>query len=154
MKRSLVLGTIVLPLLLLLAACGGTAGNTTGSTTAAKAPAVSTANTVNVTETDFKIQSSITTFTAGTAYHFMVTNKGNTVHEFMVLPKAEGSMGGMSMDNMDKMALAKAENIEPGKTATFNYTFPSSAAGSHPQFACYYPGHYEAGMKLDVTVKS
>jgi uncharacterized cupredoxin-like copper-binding protein len=153
MKRSFVAGPILVALLFLLAACGSTGGNTTGSVTAPQA-ALSTANTVNITETDFKIQSSITTFTPGTSYHFEITNHGNTAHEFMILPKAEGSMGGMSMDNMDKMALAKAENIGPGQTTAFNYTFPSSAAGSHPEFACYYPGHYQAGMKQDVVVKS
>ncbi len=105
-----------------------------------------------VTETDFKIASSATTFTSGITYHFVVTNHGQTAHELMIMPKSEGGMSGMPMGNMDAMALAKVESIAPGQTKTFDYTFPSSAAGSHPQFACSYPGHYEAGMKLDVAV--
>jgi uncharacterized cupredoxin-like copper-binding protein len=83
----------------------------------------------------------------------VVTNNGQTAHEFMIMPKSEGDMNGMQMSQMDKMALASIDNINPGETKTLNYTFPASATSSHPQFACYLPGHYEAGMKLDATVK-
>ena len=52
---------------------------------------------VKVTETDFHITSSVTTFMAGTSYHFVVTNKGQTAHEFMIkdamLPIEMGSRG-------------------------------------------------------------
>ncbi|MDQ2716459.1 MAG: hypothetical protein M3Z08_16265 [Chloroflexota bacterium] len=58
------------------------------------------------------------------------------------------------MGNMDKMALASLSDLGPGETKTFDYTFSSSAASSHPEFACYLPGHYEAGMKLGVSVKA
>lgn len=143
-NSRLTCGVILALLVLVLAACGG-------STTS---PGSSGAQQVQVNETDFKIVSSVTTFTPGTSYHFVVTNHGQTAHEFMIMPKAEGSMSGMPMGNMDAMALAKVDNIAPGQTKTLDYTFPASAAGSHPQFACYYPGHYEAVMKLDVSVNS
>ena len=110
--------------------------------------------TVQVTETEFTIHSSLTTFTPGTAYHFVVTNQGKTAHEFMIMPKSEWAMNGMPMGEMDHMALARIETIAPGETQTVDYTFPQSAAGSHPEFACYLPGHYEAGMKLGVIVKA
>lgn len=145
MQRHFGLMSLFTFLLLLLAACGGSNGNPITT---------SGAVSVQVNETDFNIASSVTSFTPGTAYHFVVTNNGKTAHEFMILPKSEGSMNGMSMGNMDSMALAKIESINPGETKTVDYTFSSSAANSHPQFACYLPGHYEAGMKLDVTVQS
>ncbi len=126
-----------------LAACGGM-----GSA----APAGSI--TVQVTEKDFHITSSITSFVPGKTYHFMVTNQGQSMHEFMIMPKAEGSMSGMPMGSMDKVALASISMIDPGETQTLDYTFPLSAAGSHPEFACYMPGHYEAGMRLDVRVNA
>ena len=63
-------------------------------------------------------------------------------------------MNGMPMGNMDKMALASIDNISPGETKTLDYAFPSSAGNSQPEFACYLPGHYEAGMKLGVMVKA
>ncbi len=107
-----------------------------------------------IAETEFKITSSITTFTPGISYHFVITNNGQTTHEFMLMPKSEGNMNGMTMGDMDALAPAKVQNIAPGQTVTLDYTFPSSAAGSHPEFACYQPGHYKAGMKLEVTVGS
>jgi uncharacterized cupredoxin-like copper-binding protein len=139
MKSRWISGFVSALFVMVLSACGGS-GASSGSVP------------VQITETDFKITSSVTTFSPGTSYHFMVKNLGQTAHEFMVMPKAEGSMSGMPMGNMDSMALAKVDNIAPGKMKTLDYTFPSSAAGSHPQFACHYPGHYEAGMKLDVRV--
>ena len=131
--------------MVLLTACGGTQGNTSGG---------ASPTTVQVTETEFSLTSSVTTFSPGTTYHFLVTNTGKTTHEFMILPKSEGSMNGMPMGDMDKMALASISNLNPGETKTLDYTFSSSTAGSHPEFACYFPGHYEAGMKQDVTVTS
>jgi uncharacterized cupredoxin-like copper-binding protein len=108
---------------------------------------------VNVTLSDFKIASTVSTFTAGTLYHFVVTNSGKTAHEFMLMPSAM-NMNGMSMGDMDKMALVHIQQFNPGETKTIDYTFASSTAGSHPEFACHLPGHYEAGMKLDVAVSS
>ncbi len=145
MKRIYAFGFVFILSVLLLAACGGNGGSPTSST--------STAKPVQITETDFKIASSIINFTPGTAYHFEVTNNGRSTHEFMIMPSSM-NMGGMPMGDMDKMALAKGDNIAPGQTVTLDYTFPSSTAKSHPQFACYYPGHYEAGMHLNVNVNS
>jgi len=134
------LGILVVAILLLLAACGGSPN--------------ASSQQVQITETDFHIASNVTSFTPGIHYQFVITNKGKVAHEFMLMPKPEGDMSMMSMSDMDKQALAKMENIAPGTSVTLNYTFPSSTAGSHPQFACYYPGHYMAGMKLDVTVSA
>jgi uncharacterized cupredoxin-like copper-binding protein len=145
MNYRLLLGFVLAFLVMVLAACGEAGGSTTSS---------SGGQQVQITETDFKITSSITTFTPGISYHFVITNNGQTTHEFMLMPKSEGSMNGMTMADMDALALAKVQNIAPGQTVTLDYTFPSSAAGSHPEFACYQPGHYEAGMKLGVTVGS
>lgn len=125
--------------LLLLAACGGSVSTSTRA--------------VQITETDFQITSNVTSFTPGAHYQFTITNQGRVVHEFMLMPKNEGTMSTMSMGNMDKLALAEVENIAPGTSITLNYTFPASMANSHPQFACYYQGHYMAGMRLNVAVR-
>jgi uncharacterized cupredoxin-like copper-binding protein len=129
-----------LSLLLVLAACGAS-------------PTTNSANSVQVTETEYSIASSQTSFLPGTTYHFVVTNHGMIAHEFMIMPKSEGSMSGMPMNHMDTLAKAAIDTINPGQTKTLDYTFPSSEANSSPEFACYFPGHYEAGMKLDVAVK-
>jgi uncharacterized cupredoxin-like copper-binding protein len=141
MKHRWSLGVLLVLVLVLVTACGG-GSSSSGS------------QQVQITETDFHIAASVTSFTPGTSYHFIVTNNGQTTHEFMIMPKSEGSMNGMSMGDMDALALTKMQNIAPGQTVTLDYTFPASAAGSHPEFACYQPGHYEAGMKLGVTVGS
>lgn len=142
-QRPLFVFLGLLLLTLVFAACGSTTGNTSqgGAST-----------TVQVTETEYKIAPSITSFVPGKSYHFVVTNAGQIEHEFMIMPESQGSMSGMSMGDMDKMALASIDSIKPGETKTLDYTFPTSRANSHPEFACYLPGHYEAGMKQGVEV--
>ncbi|MEO8953209.1 MAG: hypothetical protein ABI465_01465 [Ktedonobacteraceae bacterium] len=142
MKYRLLFGGILALLVILLAVYGAVGGKSQATG----------AQQVQITETDFHIASSITNFTPGTSYHFVITNNGKTTHEFMIMPSGMGNMSGTSMGSMDSMALAKVENIAPGQTTTFDYTFPSSTAGSQLMFGCYYPGHYEAGMKQDVLV--
>ncbi len=80
MKHRRLFGGILVLLLLLLAACSGAGGESTPSGS----------RQVQVTETDFKITSSVTTFTAGTSYHFVITNAGRTAHEFMIMPRTWG----------------------------------------------------------------
>ncbi|WP_376796395.1 hypothetical protein [Thermogemmatispora sp.] len=139
---------VILSLSLLLVACGGPGSSSTASSTA---PAG--AQTVEITETDFAIRSSLTTFRPGVPYHFVIRNQGVVAHEFLIMPRSEGAMGQHdAMEEMHHMALAMVDNIPPGASVTLDYTFPSSAAGSRPEFACYLPGHYEAGMKLTVAV--
>jgi len=143
MKHQTNIGVFLALFVLLLTACGGNRGNIPPSEM----------QHVQVKETDFKIASSVTTFSLGTHYHFVVTNNSNTAHEFMILPTSEGNME-MGMGDMHKIAFASIDMIHPGETKTLDYTFPSSAAVSHPEFACYLPGHYDAGMKQRVSVTS
>ncbi|MEO6891131.1 MAG: hypothetical protein ABI456_16840 [Ktedonobacteraceae bacterium] len=138
MKYRFVFGLFLLSFTLMLAACGGSNGS-------------SGPQHVQITESDFKIASSVTTFSPGTMYHFTVTNNGQAVHEFMIMPMGM-NMSGMSMDNMHKMALTMIDTIAPGETKTLDYTFASSTSGQNFEFACHLPGHYEAGMKLPIAV--
>jgi len=72
-------------------------------------------------------------------------------HEFMILPSMAG-MGSMSMDDMHKQSLVMIDSIAPGESKTVDVTFPSSSIGSSLELACHLPGHYEAGMKLPITI--
>lgn len=144
MKHRAIVSIFLVLFVLVLAACGS--GDSTTASPNAK--------NVDVSLSEFKVSVPSSTFTAGQSYHFVVTNTGKTAHEFMILPQSEGSMSGMSMEDMDKMALATTGDINPGETKTLDYTFPSSTVGSHPEFACYLPGHYEAGMKQSITIAS
>jgi uncharacterized cupredoxin-like copper-binding protein len=139
---------LLLSMVFVVAACGN--GSNTSSSSG------SSSNTgpkdVRVDESEYTITSDVSTFTPGVPYHFVVTNTGKVAHEFMIMPSSMGSMNGTSMGNMDKMALVAIDTMNPGESKSFAYTFASSTAGSHPEFACYLPGHYDASMKLDVSV--
>jgi uncharacterized cupredoxin-like copper-binding protein len=144
MKHGPIFGLFLLSVALSTSACSGPGEGISAPET----------TSVQVNEFDYKIVSPIVTFTPGKPYHFEVKNAGNKAHEFMIMPKSAGNMKGMSMKDMDKMALARLDNIAPGQTATLDFTFPSSGPESQLEFACHYPGHYEAGMKQDISVTS
>ncbi|MDP1713320.1 MAG: hypothetical protein Q8L41_01120 [Anaerolineales bacterium] len=125
---------------LLLTACGG-----------------QKTNDVKITLTEFGFESSITDFKAGVPYHFVVTNAGSVEHEIMIMAPLQESQMGMAMDMeaLDETALAmiEADELTPGATASFDYTFTEPAPAGSLEFACHTPGHYEAGMMLPITVK-
>jgi uncharacterized cupredoxin-like copper-binding protein len=107
-----------------------------------------------ISESDFHISSSVTMFTPGVPYHFVVQNKGHVEHELMLMPANMDMTNGMAMHRMDQMALLEVAHLAPGQTKTLDYTFPDSTIGEHLQLACHYPGHYQAGMSLNVMVAS
>ena len=108
--------------------------------------------TVQVTLNDFSIQSSLTTFTVGTPYHFVVSNKAGDQHEFVIMPPVADPS---QLDAERKLAVASisSQQLKPGATATLDVTFTKAAPAGTLEFACHLPGHYEAGMKLPIVVK-
>lgn len=127
----------------LLTACGGQKPSDTDE--------------VKITLTEFGIESSITDFKADVPYHFVVTNEGTVNHEIIIMPPFTEDQMGMAMDmaTIDQMALAmiSEDQLTPGTTKSFDYTFTESEPTGSLEFACHTPGHYEAGMKLPITVK-
>jgi uncharacterized cupredoxin-like copper-binding protein len=117
---------------LALTACGGT------SAQASNKPA-----TVQVTLSEFKIESSQTTFSTGTPYTFVIKNAGTIPHEWEIMPRGEKDVA---------KALFRVEqgDLQPGATVTREFTFKQ--AGNY-EFSCLLPGHYEAGMVLPIVVK-
>ncbi len=115
------------------------------------------ATKVKITLTEFGIQSSLTEFQTGVPYHFVVTNAGAVEHEIMIMPPLTDDQMSMNMDMeaLDEMALAliEEEDLPSGATASMDYTFTEAAPAGTLEFACHTPGHYEAGMKLAITVK-
>lgn len=109
-------------------------------------PAVSGPVQVQVRLSEFKIESSLTTFSKGVPYHFVVTNAGQVPHELYILPPM--SDDGMSMEEIDKAALAgiSANDLLPGTIKTLDFTFTDAAPPGKLEFACHVPGHYAAGM--------
>ena len=142
-KLAVPVGLLVL-LALLLSACGESGSN----------PGHIGSRQVQIAENDFRITSSVKTFIPDVSYHFIVKNNGRIAHEFMIMPMAMSNMDGMSMDDMDHMSLAAVEDIAPGQVKTLDLTIPATLAGTQLQFACHYPGHYGAGMSLNVAVNA
>jgi uncharacterized cupredoxin-like copper-binding protein len=143
-QRKIILTILIAGFLVpLLVACGGGSSASNGPVD------------VQVALSEFKFESSLTTFKVGVPYHFIVTNNGTVPHELMIMKPME-TPAGMDMEEMDKMALALIEedDLPVGATATLDYTFTEPAASGELEFACHTPGHYEAGMKLPIIVES
>jgi uncharacterized cupredoxin-like copper-binding protein len=174
MRVLRLLGKIVIPVLLLpllivgainIATTLTAHSSTTSSSTTRKipTPAPNTIQYVNIQQTpapgavsvtvklaEYTIVSSVTVFHAGTTYYFVVSNRGQQVHEFMIMPeKPDGSE--LSPDLQYKEQLIEIEQIAPGTTMRINYTFSPTGAGRY-EIACQMRGHYQAGMKLPIRV--
>ena len=143
LKRLLFAPALLGLALISLAACGGSgagAAATTAPSTAATAP-----SDVRVTLSDLKLESNVSSFEKGRTYRITVENKGKLAHEWSVAPR-----GGMSHDAM--LQSIGQDQLPPGAKVTVDYAFPSGVSGPL-EFACHLPGHYEAGMRLDISVK-
>ena len=92
---------------------------------------------------------------AGEIVTFVFTNDGEAVHEAYIGTAedqeahaddmAEDHGGGHDMDDGGGEVL----DVDPGDTGELTYTF--AEAGEY-LIGCHQPGHYEAGMRLDVEV--
>lgn len=140
-RLTLLITTVLIASSLLLSACGPST-NPDGSVN------------VDVTLTDFGIESSLVTFDVGVPYHFIITNEGAVNHELMIMEPMMPGMD-MTMEEMDAMALAFVEEDEltPGVTQTLDYTFTEPVPAGSLEFSCHIEGHYEAGMVMPITVK-
>jgi uncharacterized cupredoxin-like copper-binding protein len=108
---------------------------------------------VEVTLTEFGVEASQTEFEAGQPYEFVITNEGAINHEFRLIPTS--SDHGHSDEEHDTALLVVPENeLEVGETVTVNYTFTDEAAHSEIEISCHIAGHYEAGMKLPISVSN
>lgn len=142
MKNRHVLGLFAAlgVLLMALAACGS---NTTTTSSASQE--------VQVTLTGTTLTSSMTTFSPGMAYHFVVTNNGQDAQEFAMVPMGM-DMEHMPMNALRSNALHMIDTIAPGMTATFDYTFASSMMGRNFEFSCLSSGHNTGWMRLPFMI--
>jgi uncharacterized cupredoxin-like copper-binding protein len=120
----------LIPLGLLLAACGGSSYGGQGS-----AAGGAVIQTVQISEKEFSLNPGTVTLPKAGTYEFEVTNDGSITHAFNV----EKSGGGDEAETGD---------IAPGSHKTVKFTF--SAGGSY-QMYCPIDGHKAQGM--DGTIK-
>jgi len=98
---------------------------------------------VDVTLTEYKIEMSKTSVPAGQV-KFNITNTGSIVHELVLEPA-----GAVDAPLEANGTVAEAEDIEPGATATLEWTIDTP--GEY-QLTCHLPGHFENGMVTTFTV--
>ena len=140
LRRLSLLVVLVLAAGLIASACSG-GGSGSGGTV-----------DVNITASDFKIESSLTNFQQGVTYHFIVKNTGSVAHEVYIIAPATGTL---TSDQAKQQAIAGvgSDVLTAGSTATFDYTFTQAYPAGSLELACHVSGHYEAGMHLGIVVQ-
>jgi uncharacterized cupredoxin-like copper-binding protein len=103
-----------------------------------------TATEVVVSMTEFSFSPSHIEVEIGSMVTFVVTNDGVAPHEFEVTTP-EGREGHGHDDHGE--ASAEKLVLDPGETAEITVMFD----GTQDEIACLIPGHYEAGMVLEVN---
>ena len=146
MSRSF---TSLLGLLALVAtACGG--GGHDGH--AAGSGESSPTKTVRIDMRDIAYSPTAVTVKKGDTVRFVFTNKGKLPHDAFIGDEAAQTA------HEEEMRAGGGEHgehggggltVEPGKTAELEETFDEAGT---TLIGCHEPGHYEAGMKVTVTV--
>jgi len=88
---------------------------------------------------------------AGETVRFLVTNDGETVHEFLIGDEAAQAEFAAEMAAGDSHGHTDAGvTVEPGQSETFEYTFDDTEADLLA--GCHEPGHYEGGMVASINI--
>jgi uncharacterized cupredoxin-like copper-binding protein len=133
----------------LLAACGGD-DDDAGSGEAGT-------RTVEITMRDIEFSPDSVEVAAGETVRFVFRNEGKAVHDAFIGDEEAQDEHEMEMrkggdSGMDHGGGGDDEGgitVDPGKSGELTHTF---RAGDRLLIGCHQPGHYDAGMKLEVTV--
>lgn len=106
-----------------------------------------------VTTNDLVFNPADLTVTAGETIKFRIVNDGTIIHDFTLGDEATqeeheqemAEMGGMAQDEANAMVVAAGET----KELTWTFTEPGTVF-----IGCHQPGHYDAGMKGQITVEA
>ena len=148
----------------LLTTCGGSGSNIT-TTAASNAnqrefafgepadPATADRTIEIVTTNDLVFNPADLTATAGETITFRIVNDGTIIHDVTLGDEATqeehaeemAEMAGMANDQPNAMTIAAGET----KELTWTFTQPGTVL-----IGCYQPGHYDAGMKGQITVEA
>ncbi len=122
------------------------------------------ARTIRLVAGDIKFDKKTITVKAGETVRFVVTNKGEMVHDLTLGTekvqagdRKEGHRKEM-LEMMNKgMELGKMDHsdpnavtIKPGESKELIWKFEKAQTF---EFACNVPGHYESGMKGDIVIR-
>lgn len=108
--------------------------------------------TIKITAMDIRYDKPAIRIKAGETIKFVVTNAGKLRHEFMLGDAGEQRAHAEMMKEMPDMVHSDPNmvTVEPGETKILVWHF--TRAGKF-EAACHIPGHYEAGMKSELTVR-
>jgi uncharacterized cupredoxin-like copper-binding protein len=153
MKRALVLSVA---LATTLVACGGDDDNSSAG--------ADTVRTIEVAMTDMAYAPNQIDVASGESVRFVFRNDGAVRHEAVVgtmaeqeahhaeMAGADGDHAGTDMGSTphgEDMSELHGVIVEPGETVEMTHTFDSAGP---TMVGCHEPGHWEAGMRLDVDV--
>ena len=143
MKR---LTLLLAALSLAAAACGGDDDDTSAGAGGGDE------RTIEITMDDIEFDPASIEVTTGETIRFVFENKGEVDHDAFIgdaEAQADHEDEMSEMEGMDHGGGDEGITVEPGETGELTYTFEESAS---VEIGCHQPGHYEAGMKVDVTV--
>ena len=153
--------TVLLPALLLIASPSLASGTHDGGHDemmaigkAGEAAKVKRTVTITMLESDdgqMLFKPALLKVKAGETVRMKFVNKGETDHEFVMDGHAEIMKHKELMAKFPEMEHddPNAIRLAPGETGEIVWTF-AKAGGFH--FGCLIPGHYESGMKGEITV--
>ena len=138
---------------LVLAACAND-GNDADISQAAGTP--SDPRTIEITMRDIEYDPKAVTVAQGETVRFVFTNEGQLPHEATVGDLAEQEEHEAEMAEMGDMAMSEDHDdetpkvsVEPGATGEIVTTFDEAG---ETIIGCHESGHWDAGMRIDVTV--
>ena len=142
MKRILFL--LVLPALVLLAACGSDGGSTdAGAGSAAD-------RTIDVEMRDIAYSPTTLDVRTGETVRFNFKNTGQVEHDAFIGDEAAQEAHEKEMrKGHDHGKAANAVSVKPGKSASLTHTFDNAG---QVIIGCHEPGHYIGGMRITVNV--
>jgi uncharacterized cupredoxin-like copper-binding protein len=151
--RLPLIATTTVALAVVVVACAETQGSSPATTIDAAATASAT-RTVEIAMQDIKFDVTTLTVELGETIDFEFTNTGKTVHDAFIGDSDAQMEHGEEMAHMGDMAGHSVDEtavtVQPGASGHLSYTF--TERGTY-EVGCHQPGHYEAGMKIQVVVE-
>ena len=110
--------------------------------------------TIKITALDFRFDKTKLHVRAGETVRFIVINKGQLAHEFIIGDAKEQAEHEQEMQKMPGLDMPNEPNgmmLKPGQTKTLIWTFDQVG---EVEFACHVPGHFAAGMVGKILVNA
>lgn len=152
MRRPLPLLAAVAGIAVVAAACGGDDSTDTADSDRAD-------RTVQIRMVDIAFEPDRVDVAAGETVRFVFTNDGDVAHDAFVGDRAAQADHEQQMRDADDDSGSGMDHegggeegdgaitVEPGGTGELTYTFEEAGT---VEIGCHQPGHYDAGMKIDV----